>query len=316
MSEQRTTDGTSTQTVPEIDLGAEERPARLDPLGDPIFLIFAHPDDESFGCAGTLAIASERGVPITLISATRGEAGKTGIPEVDTPEVLGAVREQELRAAAATVGVVDVRFLDYRDSGMAGTPENDDPRALHQAPEADVVAKLVPHLRAMRPATVITFGPDGIYGHPDHLAMHRAAVTAVHAAADPAYLPAVGEPWQIRAFYFSATPRERLLMFAEMPDGPFRDLTPEQLQQIGTPRAEITTVIDTSAVRDAKERAITAHRTQVGEGGPLANRPPEQLEMMLSREHFVRVALPWDDSATPVDDLIATLAAVSPVAPA
>ncbi|MBA3644524.1 MAG: PIG-L family deacetylase [Chloroflexia bacterium] len=312
----RATNGTLDEFAPELDLGADARPERLDPLGDPLLVIFAHPDDESFGCAGVMAIASERGVPITLISATRGEAGKTGIPELDTPEVLGAVREQELRAAAAAVGVGDVRFLDYRDSGMAGTPENDDPRSLHQAPEADVVAKLVPHLRAVRPATVISFGPDGIYGHPDHLAMHRAAVAAVHAAADPGYLPAVGEPWQIRALYFNATPRERLMLFAEMPDGPFRDLTPEQLRKIGTPRAEITTVIDTSQARDAKLRAITAHRTQVGEGGPLANRPPEQLEMMLTREHFVRVALPWDDASAPVDDLIATLAAVSPVDPA
>ncbi len=152
--------------------------------GGPLLLIFAHPDDETFGCAGTLAAASARGVPATLICATRGEAGKTGIPELDTPEILAAVREEELRAAAAAVGARDVRFLDYRDSGMAGTPENDDPRAFSRAPEALVVAKLVVHLRAFRPATVVTFGPDGIYGHHDHLAIRRAAAAAVRAAAE------------------------------------------------------------------------------------------------------------------------------------
>ena len=125
---------------------------RVDATTGPLLLIFAHPDDEAFGCAGVMAAASARGVPVTLITATRGEAGKTGVPQLDTPEILGAVREQELRAAAAAVGVRDVRFLDYRDSGMAGTPENDDPPAFVRAPEPPAVAKLVPHLRPPPPA--------------------------------------------------------------------------------------------------------------------------------------------------------------------
>ncbi len=281
----------------------------------PLLLVFAHPDDESFGCAGVMAAAAARGVPVTLISATRGEAGKTGIPELDTPEILAAVREQELRAAAAAVGARDVRFLDYRDSGMAGTPENDDPRAFCRAPEDDVVAKLVVHLRAVRPATVLTFGPDGIYGHPDHLAIHRAAVAAVRAAADPDYLPAVGAPWAVPALYFNAAPRERLLAMADRPNGPFRDFTPAERATFGTPRAEITTVVDISPYRDAKRRAIAAHRTQTGDGGPLADRPDEQQEMLLSREHFVRAPLPWNGDPLP-DDLLSTLAAASPVDPA
>jgi len=151
---------------------------RRNPLAGPLMLVFAHPDDETFGCAGVMALAAERGVPVTLLSITRGEAGKTGIPQLDQPEILGAVREQELRAAVATVGVADVRFLDYRDSGMAGTPENDDPRAFIRAHEGEVVARLVVHLRAVRPATLITFGPEGIYGHPDHLRTHRSAIAA------------------------------------------------------------------------------------------------------------------------------------------
>ena len=285
--------------------------------GGPLLLIFAHPDDETFGCAGVMAAATARGVPVTLICATRGEAGKTGIAALDTPAILGAVREQELRAAAAAVGVSDVRFLDYRDSGMAGTPENDDPRAFIHAPEAEVVAKLVVHLRAVRPATVITFGPEGIYGHPDHLAVHRAAVAAVTAAADPGFMPAVGDPWRVTALYYNAAPRERLLPLLDRPGGPLRDLPPEQRATIGTPRAEITTVIDIAPYREAKLRAIAAHRTQTGEGGPLANVPKEQQEMRLSREHFVRVPLPWDDTTAALPaDLLERLAAASPVAPA
>ena len=279
----------------------------------PLLLIFAHPDDESFGCAGVMAAASARCVSVALISATRGEAGKTSIPALDTPEILGAVREQELRAAAAVVGVVDVRFLDFRDSGMAGTPENDDPRAFLRAPEALVVAKLVIHLRAVRPATVVTFGPDGIYGHPDHLAIHRATVAAVAAAADPAYRPEIGSPWRIRAFYFNAAPRERLQALADRPDGPFRDLSPEERAKLGTPLSEITTIVDISAYRDAKWRAIAAHRTQTGEGGPLADIPEERREFLMAREHFVRVPLPWDDPNALPDDFLSALAAASAV---
>ena len=280
-----------------------------------MLLVFAHPDDEAFGCAGTMAEATGRGVPVTLITATRGEAGKTGDPRIDTPEILGSVREQELRASMREVGVTDVRLLDYRDSGMDGTPENADPRCLMQAPEADVVVKLVVHLRAVRPATVVTFGPDGIYGHPDHLTIGRAATAAVHAA-DPGYLPAVGDPWRVTAFYHAATPRGRLQAMAARPNSPLRDLTPDQLTRVGTPRAEITTVVDIGARRDVKERAIIAHRTQVGEGGPLAGMPSEQREAWLSREHFVRVELPWHDPTAPTADLIARLAAERPVAPA
>jgi LmbE family N-acetylglucosaminyl deacetylase len=298
------------------DAAGEGEAERQHDGNGPLLLIFAHPDDEAFGCAGVMAAAAERGVSVTLISATRGEAGKTGIPELDTPEILGAVREQELRAAAAAVDAVDVRFLDYRDSGMAGTPENDDPRAFSKATEANVVDRLVVHLRAVRPATVITFGPEGIYGHPDHLMAHRTAVAAVHAAADPAVLPAVGPPWRARALYFTAVPRERMLAMIDRPDGPLQDLEPGQRDKVGTPSAEITTVVDISPYVEIKTQAIAAHRTQVGDGGPLAGMPPEQRELMLSREQFVRAPLPWDDPVAPAVDLVAALAAATPLASA
>ncbi len=289
---------------------------RSDPLAGPMMLVFAHPDDETFGCAGVMCAASERGVPVTLLSTTRGEAGKTGIPQLKNPAILGAVREQELRAAAAAAGVADVRFLDYRDSGMAGTPENDDPRAFMRGDEAEVVARLVVHLRAVRPTTLVTFGPEGIYGHPDHLFAHRCALAAVEAAGDPHYRPELGEPWRVTALYFTAVPRERMLALIDRPDGPLRDLSPEDRQKIGTPLSEITTVVDISRFAGQKERAVAAHRTQTGDGGPMAEMPAEQREATLSREHFARRPLPWDDDPTALPtDLVAALAAASPVAP-
>lgn len=303
------------QTNQGVETGRSPTLGHIDPLAGPLMLIFAHPDDETFGCAGVMAAAAERGLAVTLLSATRGEAGKTGIPEVDSPAILGAVREQELRAAAAAVGVADVRFLDYRDSGMAGTPENDDPRAFMRADETEVVARLVVHLRAVRPATVMTFGPEGIYGHPDHLFAHRVAVAAVRAAGDAAYRPELGEVWRTTALYFTAVPRERIMAMIERTDGPFRDVSPEDRRKIGTPLAEITTVVDISAHAEQKERALAAHRTQTGDGGPLAGMPPEQREAIIAREQFVRAPLPWDEqpAALPLD-FVAALAAASPVA--
>lgn len=283
---------------------------------DPLLLVFAHPDDETFGCAGTIHEATTQGLIVTLLTATRGEAGKTGDPRIDTPEILGAVREQELRAAMAAVGLTDVRFLDYRDSGMEGTAENDDPRALIRAREEDVVTRIVVQLRAIRPAIVITFGPDGIYGHPDHLFIHRAATAAVHAAADPEVLPAVAAPWQTPVLYYSTAPRERMVEMAARPDGPMRDVSPERLAMLGTPRAEITTVIDVSLHADVKQQAIAAHRTQTGDGGPMSDMPAERTEALLSREHFVRAPLPWRRANDDPHDWLARLAAAHPISPA
>jgi len=86
--------------------------------------IYAHPDDEAFGTGGTISRYTSEGVKVYLVSATRGEVGEISDPSLATPETLGCVREDELRCAAETMGVTQLVFLDYRDSGMAGTPEN------------------------------------------------------------------------------------------------------------------------------------------------------------------------------------------------
>lgn len=255
-----------------------------------VLFIFAHPDDETFGVAGVMTLLRRRGVPITLICATRGEVGGISDPALATPETLGLVREQELRTAMELVGVPDVRFLGYRDSGMDGTPENDDPRALAQAAEETVAAEIAVLIREIRPTTVVTFGPDGIYGHPDHLTVHRATTAAVHLAATAS---AEADVWQTPVLYYQTASRERLTERAASRSGPFSDMTPERLAGLGTPRAEITLTIDVSSVVEVKEAAMRAHRTQIGPTGPMSELPREQVLQMLSREHFVWVPLPW-----------------------
>ncbi len=118
---------------------------------------FAHPDDEGFGTGGTLAHYAAAGGQAGLVCATRGEVGEISDPDLATPETLPEVREAELRCAGQKLGLSELTFLGYRDSGMAGTPENEDLRAFANAPAAEVVARLVGLIRRWRPQVIVTF---------------------------------------------------------------------------------------------------------------------------------------------------------------
>ena len=277
----------------------------------PLLAVFAHPDDETFTVAGVMAAAVERGVPVSIISATRGEAGESSIPGLEDPEQLGVVRELELREAMRKIGVSDVRLLGYRDSGMPGSPSAEHPRAFVRVPVETAAARLVPHIRSIRPQVILTFGPEGLYGHPDHLHMHHVVLRAIQLAADPSHKDgATSEPWQTPVLYFVAFPREEILALFNRPNSPLRSLPEDVRANLGTPRSEITHPINIKSWADSKRAAIASHRTQTAEGGPLAGIPPEVREWQLASEFFVRAPLPWsspeDDGAS---DIIAVLAA-------
>ena len=139
--------------------------------------ILAHPDDESLGVGGTLAKYASEGVEVFLVTATRGQSGRYhGHREPGKhpgAEQLGRIRESELRAAVAVLGIRELTLLDYHD------------QALDRAAPTEAVAQLVAELRRVRPDVVLTFGPDGVYGHPDHIAICQFTTTAVATAASP-----------------------------------------------------------------------------------------------------------------------------------
>ncbi|MBA2596809.1 MAG: PIG-L family deacetylase [Chloroflexia bacterium] len=282
----------------------------------PLLAIFPHPDDETFTSAGVMAAAVARGVPVTVISATRGEAGESSIPGLDDPERLGVVRERELRDAMRQIGVTDVRMLGYRDSGMEGSPQAEDAQAFIRVSVAVAAAKLVPHIRTIQPQVILTLGPEGMYGHPDHLHLHHVTLRAIAAAADPKHqVRAASAPWQTPHCYFATVPREAMLELLNRPGSPLASISQTARDNLGTPQAGITYAINVEPWAQLKRNAIAAHRTQTGEGGPLAQIPPEVRERQLATEYFVRARLPWsiadpaDDSAP---DVIAMLAAERP----
>jgi len=277
----------------------------------PLLTIFAHPDDETFGTAGVMAAAVERGLPVTVISATRGEAGESAIAGLDDPERLGTVRERELHEAMRQIGVSDVRLLGYRDSGMAGSPSAEHPRAFIRVPVKSAASTLAAHIRSIRPHVILTFGPEGLYGHPDHLHLHHVALRAIQLAADPSLKGrATSESWQTPVLYFAAFPREDMLAMFDRPNSPLSSLPDDARANLGTPRSQITHRINIEPWQASKRAAIASHRTQTAEGGPLAGIPPEVIEWQLSSEYFVRVPLPWSSAKDDnTNDVIAALAA-------
>jgi N-acetyl-1-D-myo-inositol-2-amino-2-deoxy-alpha-D-glucopyranoside deacetylase len=150
-----------------------------------ILTILAHPDDESFGMGGTLALYAQQGVQVRLLCATRGEVGEVDSKLLTGYKTIGDLRENELRCAAEILGLTSVDFLGYRDSGMRGSVENKNPQSLFLAPLDDVARKITGYIRKYQPQIVLTFDPAGGYLHPDHVAVHNATVKAFSMASDP-----------------------------------------------------------------------------------------------------------------------------------
>ncbi|MEE8205050.1 MAG: PIG-L family deacetylase, partial [Dehalococcoidales bacterium] len=167
-----------------------------------LLFIGAHPDDETFGVGGTLAKYAAAGVRVYYACGTRGEVGSANPEDTKEGSDFGDVRWAELQCAAAIIGLSDVIYLGYRDSGMPGSADNKHPNALAAAPIEEVTGRIVKIIRDLKPEVIITFDPIGGYRHPDHIAAHNATVKAFQAAADPEQFPEAGSPFQPQKLYF------------------------------------------------------------------------------------------------------------------
>jgi LmbE family N-acetylglucosaminyl deacetylase len=149
-----------------------------------LLAVLAHPDDESFGIGGTLALYAHRGMAVHLVCATGGDAGTIADDGLHGYASLSERRLSELCCAAQKLGLASVNLLGYRDSGMSGSDDNQHPEALINAPLDEVTRKIVCHIRRLRPQVMITHDPIGGYRHPDHIAVHQAAVRAFYLAGE------------------------------------------------------------------------------------------------------------------------------------
>ncbi len=172
-----------------------------------LLAVLAHPDDESFGMGGTLALYASQGVEVHLICATRGEVGDVAPELLADYSSVGELRESELRCAAGYLGLAGVHFLGYRDSGMPGSPDNRHPQALAAQPVDEVAEKVAEYIARLDPQVVLTFDPIGGYRHPDHVAIHNATVRAFEMTAREN--PVVGDPdgFNSRGLYFLVFPK-------------------------------------------------------------------------------------------------------------
>lgn len=269
--------------------------------------LFAHPDDEQL-MSGVLAACAHKGIRTGLVCATRGEVGQIADPALASPETLGQVREAELRAATAVLGVRHLWFLDYRDSGMMGMKENEDPRSFVRCDPDEALAKIVRIVREFRPTVMVTFDETGGYGHPDHFMINRLATEAFSAAADARRFPEAGEPWQAMRLYYVGFPRSLMREFTRyLQEQNIRtDLRDIELEQFGLPDERITNVIDVSRWLDVKRRSLNQHRTQLGPDSPFAGLSDQWWDAIYSKEYYALVAgVPLPDTPQARGDLFA-----------
>ena len=235
-----------------------------------LMAVLAHPDDESLGIGGVLAKYAVEGVHTYLVTATRGERGWAGDPQTyPGPERLGQVREAELRAAAEVLGLHQVAFLDYIDGD------------LDQTDPAEAIAKIVLHLRQVRPQVVVTFGPDGSYGHPDHIAISQFTTAAVACTADPTHLTGDDDPaHRVSKLYYMADSQELINLVQAIGENITITIDGEDRGLVAWEEWAITTRIDTTAHWQTVWQAVVCHRSQLP-NYPWLEQLPEQVHQRL-----------------------------------
>jgi LmbE family N-acetylglucosaminyl deacetylase len=241
-----------------------------DLAGRTILGVFAHPDDESLACGGTLARLSDAGARVVLLCASRGRKGHTSDPALVSGSDLGSVRAEELRQAARVLGVAEVMVFDH--------PDGD----LRWADEPVLLGEIVSAIRTYRPDAVITFGEDGLYWHLDHIGIHERTEDAVRTfgdAAPPLYYVTIPKG-VMRAVVNQATARGWA-----PPDLGFWSLVPDAF---GLLARQPSFVIDVRAWVPRKLAALQCHRTQMGSNNPFAQITGDDAERLLGVEQFRR----------------------------
>jgi LmbE family N-acetylglucosaminyl deacetylase len=276
--------------------------------------VHAHPDDEASSTGGLFRLLSEQGVRTVLVTCTNGECGDDpsgAKPDADhhDGDLVAAVRAEELDRAVAVLGIDRLVRLGYRDSGMMGWPQNDDPQSFWRAPMSEAAQRLAQIMREERPQVVMTYNEVGFYGHPDHIQANRITLAALQLLDDPPTLYYNAIPDSVMAVMRARWEEEDRRRAEEdavqgivrEPEGP-PTLDGEPIN-MGTPDELISAVIDVSSVTDAKYDALAAHASQMGDSWWM-KMTKEEFRQAMGTEWFVRVTNPRGIEGV-VDDIFA-----------
>jgi mycothiol S-conjugate amidase len=256
-----------------------------------VMSIHAHPDDEASKGAATMARYASEGVDTVLVCCTGGEAGDILNPEADTPDVrehLAEVRRRELDESVRLIGYHRLYMLGYRDSGMPDTEANAHPENFANAPLDEAVGRLVAIIRSERPHVIVSYGPDRVYAHPDHLRVHEVGEVAFDRSGYPDWYPEAGEVWQpLKLYWSSGFTRRRIetmheWFLANERESPFT----KWLEGLSDAHDDdVTTRVDVRDFVEVGRAALLAHRTQV---------PPDSFFFAMPLEE-VRELHPWEE---------------------
>lgn len=276
-----------------------------------LLAVLAHPDDESFGMGGTLALYARRGVDVYLICATRGEVGEMDPEHLQGYSSIGERREAELRCAAEKLGLKDIIFLNYRDSGMPGSPENRHPNALVAQPVEQVADEIARHMREIQPQVVVTFDPIGGYRHPDHIAVHNAVNLAFQKTGDPTFAADL-PPYSPQKLYYHVMPHVILRMAVKiMPlmgqdprrQGKNKDIDLASITEVQFPTHAR---VDYRPVAKIRDDAAYCHASQ---GGGILSGPMAHIRRLVASYDMFMRAYPEPQLGAPIErDLFAGVA--------
>jgi len=243
-----------------------------------LLAVFPHPDDETLGLGSTMARYAAEGVETYLVCATRGERGWFESEGPDPGrEKLGEIRTEELNQAAGHLGIRDVSFLNYIDGDV------------DQAHPIEIVNKVVAHIRRIKPQVVVTFGPDGIYGHPDHIALSQFTSAAIVCAADASHVDADHQaPHRVSKLYYMVDALEAVNRANAAFGGISMQVDGVVRQHTGWSDWQITTRLDNRAYMDKVQKAIRCHKTQLPGYGPLADWSVDELKNVFGVGTFYR----------------------------
>lgn len=260
-----------------------------------LLILHAHPDDEVFRTAGIMAKYAAEGARVVAVYATRGEAGEMHDPDHEPDEArarLGEIREQEVKQALQILGVNDVYFLGYRDSGMKDSDENKNPGAFMNAPVQEAGQRLAQIIEKTRPQVVVSYDEYGEqrYGHPDHVKCNRVAVEA--------FQQSLEQPWGPQKLYYTASSRQAFRRYVEG----MRQLNIEipwlkgdiNFDDFGLPDSEITVHVDIKPYVHLKKEALAAHRSQIRPDFFFLAIPDEVLRQSSGIEYYLRVHPPTE----------------------